>query len=86
MFEQSFDRLIKQYCLSQRIKILTTPWRDTQPRTNVSSVANGAVRKSFIDEGPCFDEPHDEQQSEMMKEQTEVMLQPDENGDPPEPV
>lgn len=55
-------------------------------RMNVSSVANGAVRKSFIDEGTEFIDGND-QQAEVMKEQTEVMLQSDENCDPPpEPV
>ncbi|XP_043282022.1 sodium-dependent dopamine transporter isoform X2 [Venturia canescens] len=73
----------------QRMKILTTPWRDTvqgTTRTNISSVANGAVRKSFIDEGTEFMDPNDPQ-AEMMKEQTEVMLQSGEDCDPPpEPV
>ena len=70
------------------MKILTTPWRDTQPsRVTLSTVANGAVRKSFIDEDALFDEANGQQQQEIMKEQTEIMLQSGENDDPPpEPV
>ncbi|XP_012272981.1 sodium-dependent dopamine transporter [Orussus abietinus] len=70
----------------QRMKILTTPWRDTQQRATFSSVANGAVRRSFL-AGEGFDVTTAEE--EMTKEQTEVMIQPCEeiNGDPPpEPV
>lgn len=70
----------------QRMKILTTPWRDTQQRSDLSSVANGAVRRSFV-----ADQDFDltKEQQELTKEQTEVMIQPREgiNGDPPpEPV
>ncbi|XP_043793975.1 sodium-dependent dopamine transporter isoform X3 [Apis laboriosa] len=70
-----------------RLKILTTPWRDTQQRNaDFSSVANGAVRRSFI-----VDEDLNltKEQQNLRKEQTEVMIQSRENvnGDPPpEPV
>lgn len=71
----------------QRLKILTTPWRDTQQRnTDFSSVANGAVRRSFIADE---DLNLTKEQQNLTKEQTEVMIQSRENvnGDPPpEPV
>lgn len=71
----------------QRLKILTTPWRDTQQRNaDFSSVANGAVRRSFIADE---DLNLTKEQQNLTKEQTEVMIQSRENvnGDPPpEPV
>ncbi|KOC64578.1 Sodium-dependent dopamine transporter [Habropoda laboriosa] len=71
----------------QRLKILTTPWRDTQQRNaDMSSVANGVVRRSFIADQ---DLNLTKEQQELTKEQTEVMIQSREgvNGDPPpEPV
>ncbi|XP_015595636.1 sodium-dependent dopamine transporter isoform X1 [Cephus cinctus] len=70
----------------ERMKILTTPWRDTQQRSTVSSTANGAVRRSFVGaEGLDVTKEH----PEVTKEQTEVTIQECEsvNGDPPpEPV
>lgn len=71
----------------QRFKILTTPWRDTQhQRNDLSSVANGAIRRSFMAEQD-FEITKDHQ---LTKEQTKVMIQPRENVkgcDPlPEPV
>ncbi|KAH0561712.1 sodium-dependent dopamine transporter [Cotesia glomerata] len=75
----------------QRIKILTTPWRDTQQQTvtmrsTVSSVANGAVRTSLLDEGGFVDVLPKEQ-LDVTKEQIQVVLHPGDNGDPPpEPV
>ncbi|KAG8036087.1 hypothetical protein G9C98_004666 [Cotesia typhae] len=75
----------------QRIKILTTPWRDTQQQTatmrsTVSSVANGAVRTSLLDEGGFVDILPKEQ-LDVTKEQIQVVLHPGDNGDPPpEPV
>ncbi|EZA56881.1 sodium-dependent dopamine transporter isoform X4 [Ooceraea biroi] len=71
----------------QRLKILTTPQRDTQRRRNdVSSVANGAIRRSFMVEQDFeITKNH-----ELTKEQTEVMIQPREgvkgSDPPPEPV
>ncbi|XP_025159006.1 sodium-dependent dopamine transporter isoform X2 [Harpegnathos saltator] len=57
----------------QKFKILTTPWRDTQhQRNDLSSVANGAIRRSFIAEQD-FEITKDH---ELSKEQTEVMIQP----------
>ncbi|XP_031845957.2 sodium-dependent dopamine transporter isoform X2 [Nomia melanderi] len=71
----------------QRLRILTTPWRDTQQRNaDLSSVANGVVRRSFIADQ---DLNLTNEQRELTKEQTEVMIQSREgiNGDPPpEPV
>ncbi|XP_078038820.1 sodium-dependent dopamine transporter [Augochlora pura] len=71
----------------QRLKILTTPWRDTQQRNaDLSSVANGVVRRSFMADQ---DLNLTNEQRELTKEQTEVMIQSREgiNGDPPpEPV
>ncbi|XP_014482322.1 PREDICTED: sodium- and chloride-dependent GABA transporter 1-like [Dinoponera quadriceps] len=71
----------------QKFKILTTPWRDTQrQRNDLSSVANGAIRRSFMAEQD-FDITKDH---ELTKEQTEVMIQPRESvkgcDPPPEPV
>ncbi|KMQ97245.1 sodium-dependent dopamine transporter [Lasius niger] len=71
----------------QRLKILTTPWRDTQhQRNDLSSVANGAIRRSFLAEQD-FEITKDH---ELTKEQTEVMIQSREgvkgNDPPPEPV
>ncbi|KAL6265072.1 hypothetical protein P5V15_005163 [Pogonomyrmex californicus] len=52
----------------QRLKILTTPWRDTQhQRNDLSSVANGAIRRSFLAEQD-FEITKDH---ELTKEQTE---------------
>ena len=70
----------------QRIKILTTPWRDTQPRMPLATVANGAIRSSFINDE---DFEGTKVQQEITKEQLEVMIPPSHNGDgdpPPEPV
>ncbi|KZC04540.1 Sodium-dependent dopamine transporter [Dufourea novaeangliae] len=71
----------------QRLRVLTTPWRDTQQRNvDLSAVVNGAVRRSFIGDQ---DLNLTDEQSELTKEQTEVMIQSGEgiNGDPPpEPV
>ena len=71
----------------QRLHILTTPWRDTQQmNTDLSSVANGAIRRSFIGDQ---DLNLSKEQQELTKEQTEVMIQSreDVSGDPPpEPV
>lgn len=71
----------------QRLKILTTPWRDTQQRNaDLSSVANGAIRRSFSADQ---DLNLTKEQQELTKEQTEVMIPSREgaNGDPPpEPV
>ncbi|XP_018312137.1 sodium-dependent dopamine transporter isoform X2 [Mycetomoellerius zeteki] len=71
----------------QRLKILTTPWRDTQhQRNDLSSVANGAIRRSFLAEQD-FEITKDH---ELTKEQTEVMIQSREGvkgiDPPPEPV
>ncbi|KAL6447805.1 hypothetical protein ACFW04_000140 [Cataglyphis niger] len=71
----------------QRLKVLTTPWRDTQhQRNDLSSVANGAIRRSFLAEQD-FEITKDH---ELTKEQTEVMIQSREgvkgNDPPPEPV
>ncbi|XP_070156863.1 sodium-dependent dopamine transporter isoform X1 [Polyergus mexicanus] len=71
----------------QRLKILTTPWRDTQhQRNDLSSVANGAIRRSFLAEQD-FEITKDHG---LTKEQTEVMIQSREgvkgNDPPPEPV
>ncbi|KAG7208867.1 hypothetical protein KM043_015051 [Ampulex compressa] len=53
----------------ERLRILTTPWRDTQQRnTDLSSVANGAVRRSFAADQD-FDVGKD--QPELTKEETE---------------
>ncbi|KAI4488584.1 hypothetical protein M0802_011474 [Mischocyttarus mexicanus] len=72
----------------QRIKILTTPWRDTQQRNaDLSSVANGAVRRSFVGDQDYANASKDNK--ELTKEQTEVMIQSKEGVDvdpPPEPV
>ncbi|XP_046813118.1 sodium-dependent dopamine transporter [Vespa crabro] len=72
----------------QRIKILTTPWRDTQQRNaDLSSVANGAVRRSFVGDQDYANVSKDNE--ELTKEQTEVMIQSREGIDvdpPPEPV
>ncbi|XP_015118294.1 sodium-dependent dopamine transporter [Diachasma alloeum] len=74
-----------------RLKTLTTPWRDnhTQPSINtrsaVSSVANGAVRTSLLDEGG-FEKFRESSKNDIsgFKEQTEVMTLPcPRNGDPP---
>lgn len=72
----------------QRLKILTTPWRDTQQRNaDLASVANGAVRRSFVGDQDYADASKDNE--ELTKEQTEVMIQSREGVDvdpPPEPV
>ncbi|XP_015177672.1 PREDICTED: sodium-dependent noradrenaline transporter [Polistes dominula] len=72
----------------QRMKILTTPWRDTQQRNaDLSSVANGAVRRSFVADQDYTNASKDNK--ELTKEQTEVMIQSREGVDvdpPPEPV
>ncbi|KAH0954864.1 hypothetical protein HN011_010211 [Eciton burchellii] len=71
----------------QRLKVLTTPRRDAQRRRNdISSVANGAIRRSFMAEQDFeITKNH-----ELTKEQTEVMIQPREgvkgSDPPPEPV
>lgn len=72
---------------TQRLKILTIPWRDTQhQRNDLSTMANGAIRQSFIAEHG-FDITKD---PELSKEQTEVMIQSregiKESDPPPEPV
>lgn len=70
------------------MKILTTPWRDTvQQRPNVVTVANGAVRQSFI----TVDHLNSTKElKEIKKEQTEVSIQQASGAvshePPPEPV
>lgn len=55
-------------------------------RSTVSSVANGAVRTSLLDEGGFVDVLPKEQ-LDVTKEQIQVVLHPGDNGDPPpEPV
>lgn len=67
---------------------MTTPWRDTQQRNaDLSSVANGAVRRSFVGDQDYANVSKDNE--ELTKEQTEVMIQSREGIDvdpPPEPV
>lgn len=54
------------------MRLLTTPWRDTQhQRNNLSSVANGAIRRSFI----ANQDFEIIKNHELTKEQTEVMIQ-----------
>ncbi|KAK0072833.1 hypothetical protein PV326_014077 [Microctonus aethiopoides] len=70
---------------SQRIKFLTTPWRDSQQYCNntrlmMSSVANGAIRTSLIEEGE-FDKTKDS--LEMTEEQTQVLFNDSQYDDPP---
>ncbi|XP_033226125.1 sodium-dependent dopamine transporter-like [Belonocnema kinseyi] len=70
----------------QRIKILTTPWRDTQQRVPLAAVANGSIRRSFKNDE---DFEGNKGQQEITKEQLEVMIPPSQNGSgdpPPEPV
>ena len=68
------------------MKILTTPWRDTQRRAQLAAVFNGRIRGSLInDEGS----EGTEAQQEVTKKQLEIMIQPSESGNedpPPEPV
>lgn len=68
------------------MKILTTPWRDTQQRVPLATVANGSIRRSFINDE---DFEGNKVQQEITKEQLEVVIPPSQNGSgdpPPEPV
>ncbi|KAF7989109.1 hypothetical protein HCN44_007419 [Aphidius gifuensis] len=67
----------------QRMKILTTPWRDTQhsqpsntTRSAVCSIANGAIRTSLLDESE-YDYSKDQS-----NEQLEVVFDGIQDGDP----
>ncbi|XP_066595479.1 sodium-dependent dopamine transporter isoform X2 [Prorops nasuta] len=73
----------------ERIRKLTTPWRDSQQQARCEfsgAMANGAIRRTILSE---LETDRTREQKELAKEQTEVMLQTRENsnGDPPpEPV